>query len=246
MALSWHECSLRRCWRTVIAVSALAFGLAACVHAPEPPSPATEAPVWAEVRFPGKRVTTYEPMVQGRYVGWQATAQGSASMLRKRLHVPQGIQPTLKFAWKTQALIPEAVVGVVDRDDAVTSVVVAFDGDHQKLAAKNQMLFDLAELVTGERPPYASLIYVWGDDQAKIESVVNSPRTDRIRKIVLEAGPAHLGQWREYERDVVADFKRAFGEEPGPIIALGLMTDADNTGGRALAWYANIDLVTVR
>ncbi|MDZ7813391.1 MAG: DUF3047 domain-containing protein [Ideonella sp.] len=47
---------------------------------------------------------------------------------------------------------------------------------------------------------------------------------------------------RAYERNVIADFKRAFGEMPGPIIALGIMTDADNTGGRAQAWYANVDL----
>lgn len=216
------------------------------MHAQDGRPRETQVQAWEEVRFPGKRVTGYQPMQQERYIGWQATAHGSASMLRKRLHVPQGLEPTLKFAWKTNALIPEAVVGKVDRDDAVASVVVAFDGDHQKLAAKNQMLFDLAELVTGERPPYASLIYVWGDEAAKIGSVVNSPRTDRIRKIVLEAGPAHLGQWREYERNVIADFKRAFGEEPGPIIALGIMTDADNTGSQAQAWYANIDLVTVR
>ncbi|MBQ0937433.1 DUF3047 domain-containing protein [Ideonella paludis] len=227
-------------------VSVFAMTLVACTHAPPSlPVKAADSP-WEEVRFPGKRVTTYDPITQGRFVGWQASAQGSASMLRRRLHVPQGVEPTLRFAWKTNALIPDAVVGVVDKDDAVTSVVVAFDGDHQSLSLKNQMLFDLAEMVTGERPPYASLIYVWGHDQATIESVVNSPRTDRIRKIVLEAGPAHLGQWREYERNVIADFKRAFGEEPGPIIALGIMTDADNTGGRAQAWYANVDLTTSR
>ncbi|TDM08540.1 MAG: hypothetical protein C4K60_03640 [Ideonella sp. MAG2] len=227
----------------VIGLGLLTGLLAACTHTPEKMPSSQAAPaVWEEVRFPGKRVTAYEPISQGGYVGWQATAHGSASMLRKRLHIAQGVAPTLRFAWKTNALIPDAVVGMVDRDDAVTSVVVAFDGDHQGLSLKNQMLFDLAEMVTGERPPFASLIYVWGDDKAKIESVVHSPRTDRIRKIVLESGPTHLGQWREYERDVIADFKRAFGEEPGPIIALGIMTDADNTGGRAQAWYANLDL----
>lgn len=235
----------QRFYKLVLA-GASALVLAACVHTPQTPPASAAAPIWEEVRFPGKRVTTYDPMTQGRFVGWQASAQGSASMMRRRLHVPQGIEPTLRFAWKTNALIPEAIVGVVDKDDAVTSVVVAFDGDHQGLSLKNQMLFDLAEMVTGERPPYASLIYVWGHDKATIESVVHSPRTDRIRKIVLEAGSAHLGQWREYERDVIADFRRAFGEEPGPIIALGIMTDADNTGGRAQAWYANVDLSTKR
>lgn len=238
---SWPQ---RLCKLVLVSVSAMTF--TACTHSLQSPPVKAATSLWEEVRFPGKRVTTYEPMTQGRFVGWQASAQGSASMLRRRLHVPKGVEPTLRFAWKTNALIPEAVVGVVDKDDAVTSVVVAFDGDHQGLSLKNQMLFDLAEMVTGERPPYASLIYVWGHDKATIESVVHSPRTDRIRKIVLEAGPAHLGHWREYERNVIADFKRAFSEEPGPIIALGIMTDADNTGGRAQAWYANVDLMPTR
>jgi hypothetical protein len=237
---SWFQ----RLWKLVLA-GASALVLAACVHAPQSPPTSAAAPLWEEVRFPGKRVTTYVPMQQGSFMGWQATAHGSASMLRRRVHVPQGIEPTLRFAWKTNALIPEAVVGVVDKDDAVTSVIVAFDGDHSGLSIKNQMLFDLAEMVTGERPPYASLIYVWGHDKAVIESVVNSPRTDRIRKVILEAGPQHLGQWREYERNVIADFRRAFGEEPGSIIALGIMTDADNTGGRAQAWYANVGLTPI-
>ena len=246
MEVSCHRYRSPQGLRRLVAVGIAALALASCAHAPQLPPATAVGPVWEEVRFPGKRVTVYEPMAQGQYVGWQATAQGSASMLRRRLQVPTGIEPTLRFAWKTNALIPEAIVGVVDKDDAVTSVVVAFDGDHQGLSLKNQMLFDLAEMVTGERPPYASLIYVWGHDKATIESVVHSPRTDRIRKIVLEAGPAHLGQWREYERNVIADFKRAFGEEPGPIIALGIMTDADNTGGRAQAWYANVDLMPIR
>ncbi|MDZ7813390.1 MAG: DUF3047 domain-containing protein [Ideonella sp.] len=185
---SWF---LRLCKLALISLSV--FVLVACANDPQTAPASATAPVWEEVRFPGKRVTSYVPMQQGQFLGWQATAHGSASMLRRRVHVPQGIEPTLRFAWKTNALIPDAVVGVVDKDDAVTSVVVAFDGDHSGLSVKNQMLFDLAELVTGERPPYASLIYVWGHEQATIESVVNSPRTDRIRKVILEAGPTHPG-----------------------------------------------------
>ena len=35
-------------------------------------------------------------------------------------------------------------------------------------------------------------------------------------------------------------FKRAFGEEPPRIRSIGIMTDSDNTGGDAEAYYGDI------
>lgn len=197
---------------------------------------------WQDLRFPGKRATRYQAQEEAGRQVWHAQADSSASMLRKRLHRPAGVPVMLDFSWRVEHLNPEARTGVAGQDDAVASVVVAFDGDHRLLPARDQMVFDLAELVTGERPPFASLIYVWGEEGAQLESVVPSARTQRIRKIIVDAGAQHLGQWRHHRRDVLADFRRAFAEEPGPITALGLMTDADNTQAQAEAWYGDIVL----
>ena len=41
----------------------------------------------------------------------------------------------------------------------------------------------------------------------------------------------------------MADFRRAFGEEPGRLVAVALMTDTDNTQARAEAWYGPVELV---
>ncbi|HZV81636.1 MAG TPA: DUF3047 domain-containing protein [Geobacteraceae bacterium] len=40
----------------------------------------------------------------------------------------------------------------------------------------------------------------------------------------------------------MADYRRLFGEEPGTLGAVAIMTDSDNTGGRASAWYGDIVL----
>jgi hypothetical protein len=101
------------------------------------------------------------------------------------------------------------------------------------------MMFDLMQSLSGEAPPFATLMYVW-DPHAELDSIVFNRRSDRIRKIVLESGPAHLGQWRRYERDVREDYRRAFGEEPGALIGVAVMTDSDNTQSRAEAWYGEI------
>jgi hypothetical protein len=60
--------------------------------------------------------------------------------------------------------------------------------------------------------------------------------------VVVESGTARLGRWVDYERDLVADYRAAFGEEPPPLSGIAIMTDTDNTGENALAWYGNITL----
>ena len=52
-----------------------------------------------------------------------------------------------------------------------------------------------------------------------------SPRSDRIRKLVVESGSARLDQWLDYERDIRADFERVFGEPPGALVGVAIMTD---------------------
>jgi hypothetical protein len=89
--------------------------------------------------------------------------------------------------------------------------------------------------------PYATLMYVWCNKRAP-GSVITSARTDRVRAIVMESGPNKLGQWLDYERNIDADFKRAFGEAPGALVGIAIMTDSDNTRSTARAWYGPVSL----
>jgi hypothetical protein len=138
-------------------------------------------------------------------------------------------------------LISAADIRQAEADDAPVRVIFAFDGDRAKLSMRNRMLSELAQALTGEPLPYATLVYAW-DGRAPLDDVVVSPRSDRIRTVVVESGGRHLKQWRHYQRDLAADFRRAFGEDPGPLMGLAVMTDADNTASRAEAWYGDIRL----
>ena len=215
--------------------------LGACQHAP--PAVSADAPHWATgwqtLELPGKPKTRYvAQQADGRWVV-HAQAQRSASMYRRTLRIEPEQLGSVAFSWKVRVLNAEADVRHSHTEDAVVRVLLAFDGDHERLSPRNRMMFDLMQGLTGEPPPYATLMYVW-DPQAELDAVVLNPRTDRIRKIVLESGDRHLGQWREYQRNIREDFRRAFGEDPGPLIGVALMTDADNTQGRAEAWYGEI------
>jgi len=64
--------------------------------------------------------------------------------------------------------------------------------------------------------------------------------------LAVESGPSKAGQWVNEERDIQADYRRVFGENPPEAGGVAIMTDTDNTGGEATAWYGDITLSTVR
>lgn len=191
------------------------------------------------VSMPGKKLTDYTPARKDGRQCWHARADGSASIWRRTVQVEPALLGDAEFAWWVPALNPLSQLDVVEGTDAPARVLFSFAGDEGRLSARNRMMFELARTLTGESPPFATLAYVW-DNRAPVGTVIIHPRTDRIRKLVVESGESRLGQWVGYKRNLAADFRRAFGEEPGALVGIAIMTDADNTQSKAEAWYADI------
>ena len=92
-------------------------------------------------------------------------------------------------------------------------------------------------------PPWRkrSLDYVWSRT-LPLERLLNSAFSPTSKILVVESGAQARGQWRAQERNLEADFERAFGRQrhlPG-VIAIGIMADSDNSNGRAVAYFDNI------
>lgn len=196
---------------------------------------------WTMFPLPGKRQAPFEAAtVQGRKA-LKVRARTSVSILRKQLS-PALTQPDrVRFSWRVDGLPVGAVLSQAEHADSAVRVVLTFSGDRTRWSPRNHRLSELSHLLTGEPLPYATLAYVWSQHDA-LDSVVHNARTDRIRKLVVESGTQHVGQWRDYERDIRADFRRAFGEEPGELQAVALMTDTDNTRSSLQAWYGALRL----
>jgi hypothetical protein len=136
-------------------------------------------------------------------------------------------------------LIAEADMALREADDSPVRIMLAFEGDRSRLSPRDALLSELMRTLTGEEMPYATLMYVWCNQRAP-GTVIRSPRTDRIRKLVLESGPGKLNRWLDYERDIRADYERVFGEPPGALVGIAIMTDSDNTRSLAKAWYGPV------
>jgi hypothetical protein len=229
-----------------------AAGLLAGCAMPQPAQEASAGPWagpgqqgasgWVHQQFPGKTATQFRYARKEGRDAVAVLAASSASMLRKTVRVEPQDLGSVRFSWMVPELMAQADLGSRDLDDAPVRLILAFEGDRSRFSPRDALLSELALTLTGEPMPYATLMYVWCNKRAP-GTVVRSPRTDRIRKLVLESGTAGLNRWIDYERNIRADFERAFGEPPGALVSIGLMTDSDNTRSVARAWYGPVRLM---
>ena len=188
-----------------------------------------------------KKETAYEVVREGDRSVLRARADGSASLYVARLRSPMGPTATLAWDWKTDALVAGADNRDRRREDAPLRVIVAFDGDASRLSSSERAQRKLARSLSGVEPPYATLMYLWSDFVPP-ETILPSAHTGQLKMVVVASGAQGLGAWQSVRRDLVADYRRAYGAEPGPLLGVAVLTDADNTGGRAEGRYANLRL----
>ena len=200
------------------------------------------AVAWEHFKLPGKTPVEFRYVRMDGRDALQAKSSSAASMMRHPVHIEPDQLGAVRFSWKVPELIADADLAVRDKADSPVRLVLAFDGDRSRFSPRDAALSELANMVTGEPMPYATLMYVWCNVRQP-GSVIRSPRTDRIRKLVVESGPRNLNRWLDYQRDIRADFERAFGEPPGALIGIAVMTDSDNTHTETRAWYGQATLL---
>ena len=169
----------------------------------------------------------------------KAESRKSASGLIKRIELDPKTYPILSWRWKIERIIQSGDERRKDRDDYAARVYVTFKYDPQTAGLWEKIKYGSYKTLYGEYPPKASLNYIWANKLAKGESAV-SPYTDRSRMIAVESGETGLGEWQTEERNLFLDYKALFGEAPPLIQGIAIMTDSDNTGESAIAYYDDI------
>ena len=193
--------------------------------------------VWTFSRL--KKNTEYGMVShRGRNV-MRARAHGSASGLTHDVDVDLKAYPVLRWRWLVEELIPGADNTQAHSEDSPVRIVLAFSGDKSKWDFGERILATQLRMLAGFEMPYATLSYIW-ENRAPKGSLIHSNHTSRSKMIVAESGKEKLGQWWLESRNVYEDYKRAFGEEPGQVYAIAIMTDTDNTGAITHAYYGDI------
>ena len=220
---------------------ALALGFALLTAAVLAPALAQAPEGWQVLRInERKKPTAYESVVEAGRSVVHARAEGSASGLYKKAGFDLSERPVASWSWKVSRLLEKADNSKSGGEDSPARIVLAFEGDKAKLPKSDQAVMRLARKLSGQNLPYATLMYIWSNE-APVGTVIANPHSRRIQMVVASSGPAGVGEWQKLSRDVAEDYRRAFKEEPGKLLAYGVMSDTDNTGETVEAWYGDIE-----
>lgn len=193
---------------------------------------------WKQVRFgENDSATRYDLVRRDSTVVVRARSQNGAAGLITLQRVDLARYPILEWRWKVTDMPAGADVTTDTTDDAAARLYVTFD--YQDLGLIDRLKLMLLRRVAFAEAPSRALNYLWASQQQSGEAIA-SPYTDQIRMIPLRSGSDRVGEWVRERRNVLADYRSVFGEDPPAVNGVAIMTDADNTGGSARALYGDI------
>ena len=202
--------------------------------------PGEVQPGWGRfVVSPFATKSAYALVESGPGVVLEGRADGSASGFYRRIRIDPARHPVVEWRWRILEPLARADPRDPSREDSPARLVISFHGDAKRLDIGERNTLRFYKALTGELLPYAMLMYVWSSD-APVGTIAASVYTDKIQMIVVENGGSRTGEWREFRRNVLEDYRRVFGEEPSDIVAVGVMTDADHTPAKARTQYGDI------
>jgi hypothetical protein len=203
-------------------------------------APLGEQPrAWRLAKLPFAEPTEFQVASIGGVRGVRMDARNAGAALYRSVGVDPATTPVLRWRWRVDQLVAGADIRRKQGDDLSARLYVMFDYPIERLPLLDQGKIRLARSVAGDLVPAAALCYVW-DGNLPEGTTLWSPYSKRVRVVVVEQGDRQLGRWLVAERDVAADFRAAFGEEPPPITGIAIGADTDQTGGSTRGWFADI------
>ena len=179
---------------------------------------AAEIAGWQVRSFEGE--TRYSLVTQSgrRVLEARAAGQASAKYLEREIDLTR--TPYLGWCWKVESVYTGLDETTRSGDDYPARVYVA-----------NK---------TGLLPWQVQAVnYVWSNSRPIGSQWVNA-FTERARLLALQSGKQRTGEWIAEVRDVREDFARLFGSRPEKVNGVAVMSDGDNAGGDAIAWFSGL------
>jgi hypothetical protein len=169
----------------------------------------------------------------------RADSRASAAGLIRKISIDPAAYPVIQWRWKAANVLEAGDVRKKSGDDYPARIYITFAYDSDRVGFFKKAKYEAVRLAYGEYPPLGAISYIWAS-HAPVGTSVPNPYTEEVRMIVIRSGPKHLGTWVTERRNVFEDYRRAFGEDPPKISGVAIMTDTDNTGESATAYYGDI------
>jgi len=182
------------------------------------------------------RQTRYTVVRDGE--GWvlKAESEAAASALYRPLDLDLRAHPRLTWRWKIGNILVKGDARRKEGDDYPARVYVTFRHDPAQATTWQRAKYGAHRLLYGADLPHAALNYIW-DNRLPPGTMLDNAYTDRAKMIVVRSGAAEVGRWITETRNVIDDYRRLFGGDPPRVAGVAVMTDTDDTGERAVAWY---------
>lgn len=173
---------------------------------------------WQEKSF--KNATVYEFVKGDTGMVLKAESNDSASGMYREIKIDLVKTPCLIWSWKVNNILDDLDETTMSGDDYPARLYVVFSGG---------LFFWKTQ----------ALSYVWSNGRP-IDSAWPNAHTKNSINIAVQSGPSKVGQWAHQSRNVRTDYKRFFGEEIKQADAIAIMTDTDNSGSKATAFYGGV------
>jgi hypothetical protein len=176
---------------------------------------------WQEKKFSGQ--TRYTAVQKDNLPSIMAESKGSASGLFFKIAYKPEAYPILQWSWQIEHVLEAGDARFKKGDDYAARIYVVFPS----------LFFWRTK----------ALNYIWANTLPKGEMLANA-YTENAVMIAVQSGNQQAGQWQSEKRNIIDDYRQAFGESPPEVGAIAIMTDTDNTGEHVRAWYGPISIMS--
>jgi len=174
---------------------------------------------WETQAFKGR--TQYRLVDQDGVKVLRADSAASASGLFRKQRIDLTQTPYLNWRWRIENRLDPLNEQSKPGDDYAARVYVVVDGGLAFWRKK-------------------ALNYVWASTSPKGKIWPNAFAGAKVMMVALRASGDDTAVWYDEKRNIREDLRREFGEDIDHIDAVAIMTDTDNAGGRATAYYGDI------
>jgi hypothetical protein len=242
MTIGWRDpesygATMHNAWTAGLVIALLALTIVQPARAGSIPfGPDLTASGWQPLTFTGISPTQFTPADAATL---NIRSEASSSLLWRPLEEADWPVASASWQWRVDASVAPTLLDRKGKDDRAIAIFFLFarDDDAARKSSGSDSLSSAMWWSSG-----SALVYVWGGD-ATAGTIVPSPQMgDDGRQIILHNAGAALDRWTDEAVDLRADFQRAFGRAPGPLIGIAIASDSDDTNGLNIASIRGLSL----